>query len=220
MRLVGCIPVRCAIRGCSHCLARVLALLSQCDGIVPFCPRSRLHAGTWCRLTIPALDALPPGAVWLAEQTCQWCLTAGLHKQRGSSRHPVFSVDSAVNVCLIVFLADPEMRAGHSLFTSRVSWLRYEASPGFRGALSTPACSELTKQSEAELLPWSHEALSVRLVEFCVVVIRRSSHPVHSAGVPRGPTPASDREALFCVLEVVSLCSVALPGGGTKCTAD
>ena len=103
----------------------------SCDGIVPFCPRSRLHAGTWCQLTIPALDVLPPGAMRLAEQTCQWRLTAGLHKQRGRARRPVFSVDSAVKVCLIVFLADPETRAGHSLFTSRVSWLRYEASPGF-----------------------------------------------------------------------------------------
>lgn len=60
--------------------------------------------GTWCQLTIPALDALPPGAMWLAEQTCQWCLTAGLDKQRGSARRPMFSVDSAVTVCLIVFL--------------------------------------------------------------------------------------------------------------------
>ena len=49
----------------------------------------------------------------------------------------MFSVDHAVNVCLIMFLADPEMRAGHLLlFASSVSWLHYEASLGFEGLFS------------------------------------------------------------------------------------
>lgn len=67
----------------------------------------------------------------------------------------------------------------------------------------------------------SHEALGVGLVKFRVVVICRSSHPVHSADIHRGPAPASDQEgSVLCVLEVASLCSVLLPGGETSCTVD